>query len=224
MFRKQKRHREIRCKVCQKGWRNLLTRASFRKTPRNGKSYFTRRSLCINNASAKERGIAMNLLLAFRNVMYQQQVDLVVGDFGGLHGAASRAAILDSSAVLKNRSSIRSYHCHLAPHRCGGQEACQASGLMFVGSSNRRVPKMNGKSVCMEPSLSLTAFWVSRKQIKVATTKFGSTTSTPTRGRSIAYPGKTNIVDQYQGRGTSRTTTARKGGRIVSREWYMSSV
>ena len=46
-----------------------------------------------------------------------------------LHGAASRAAFLDSSAVLKKRSSMRTYHCHPAPHHCGGQEVCQANGL-----------------------------------------------------------------------------------------------
>ena len=42
-----------------------------------------------------------------------------------------------------------------------------------VGSfQHRRVPKMNGKSVSMVPSLSLMACWVSRKQIKVAIMKF----------------------------------------------------
>ena len=50
---------------------------------------------------------------------------------------------------------------------------------------------MNGKSVCMEPLLSRTACWVSNKQIKVAITKFGSTSSTSMRDWSIAYPGKT---------------------------------
>ena len=80
----------------------------------------------------------------------------------------------------------------------------------------RRVPKMNGDSVCVEPSLSLRACWVSRKQIKVTFTKFGSTSSTSMRDWSIVFPGKTNIVDQFRGRGTRRTTTAWKEGRTVN--------
>ena len=40
-------------------------------------------SLHINNTNARKRGIAKNLLLAVRTVMYQQQVDLVAGDFNG---------------------------------------------------------------------------------------------------------------------------------------------
>ena len=51
---------------------------------------------------------------------------------------------------------------------------------------------------------------------QVAITKFGSTSSTSMRDWSSAYPRKTNIVDQSRGRGTRRTTTARKEGRIVS--------
>ena len=49
------------------------------------------------------------------------------------HGAANRAAILDPSALLKERSSIRTYLCHVAPRRCGDQEACQVNGRMCAG-------------------------------------------------------------------------------------------
>ena len=67
----------------QSGWvLQAVSRASFRRLPRNGKSYFTMMSLHIN-ASAKKRGIAKNLLLTVRTVMHQQQVDLVAGDFNG---------------------------------------------------------------------------------------------------------------------------------------------
>ena len=55
-----------------------------------------------------------------------------------LHGAASRAAVLDSSAVLKKRSSIRTCHCHPASHLCGGQEVYQVNGLMYVDYLDRR--------------------------------------------------------------------------------------
>ena len=50
------------------------------------------------------------------------------------NGAASGAANLDSSAVLKKRSSNRTYRCHPDPHRCGDQEACQVNGRLCVGS------------------------------------------------------------------------------------------
>ena len=61
----------------------VISRAPFRRTPRNGKSYFTMMSLHINSTYAKKRGIAKNLLLAIRTVLHQQQVDLVAGDFNG---------------------------------------------------------------------------------------------------------------------------------------------
>ena len=51
--------------------------ATFRRIPRNGKSYFTMMSLHINNQYAKKRGIAENLLLAVRTVMHQERVDMV---------------------------------------------------------------------------------------------------------------------------------------------------
>ena len=57
------------------------------------------------------------------------------------HGAANRAAILDPPASPKKRSSIRTYLCHPAPHRCGDQEARQVNGRMYVGSYTRWVPK-----------------------------------------------------------------------------------
>ena len=46
--------------------------------------------------------------------------------------------------------------------------------------------------------------------------KFASTSSTSARDWSIAYPVKTSIVDQSRGRGTHRTTTAKREGRIFS--------
>ena len=67
----------------QSGWvlQAVISRAW--RIPRNGKSYFTMMSLHINNAYAKKRGIAKNLLVTVRTVMHQQQVDLVAGDFTG---------------------------------------------------------------------------------------------------------------------------------------------
>ena len=40
-------------------------------------------SLHCQNAGAKKRNIAMNMLLAVCTVMLQQEVDMVAGDFNG---------------------------------------------------------------------------------------------------------------------------------------------
>ena len=65
------------------GERSAISRASFRRLPRNGKSFFTTVSLHINNQFAKKRGIGKKLLLTIRAVMLEEHVDLVVGDFNG---------------------------------------------------------------------------------------------------------------------------------------------
>ena len=67
------------------GWslQAVISRASFRRPPRNGKSFFTMMSLHINNQFAKKRGIGKKLLLAIRTVMMEEHVDMVAGDFNG---------------------------------------------------------------------------------------------------------------------------------------------
>ena len=75
------------CVVCLCGVCALLqaviSRASFRRLPRNGKSIFTMMSLHINNHFAWKRGIGKKLLLTVRTVMLQEHVDMVPGDFNG---------------------------------------------------------------------------------------------------------------------------------------------
>ena len=61
----------------------VISRASFRRIPRNGKSYSTMMSLHFNNQVAKKRGIGKNLLLTVRTVMFQEQVDMVARDCNG---------------------------------------------------------------------------------------------------------------------------------------------
>ena len=60
-----------------------ISRASFRRVPRNDKSYITMMSLHINNHYAKKCGIGKNLLLTVRAVKLQEQVDMVAGDING---------------------------------------------------------------------------------------------------------------------------------------------
>ena len=84
------------------------------------------------------------------------------------------------------------------------------TGWMWVGSQNRRVPRKSGKSACMEPSQSLSTCWASVTQIKVAITKFGSTSSTSMLGWLIENHGTKNFVDKIRERGSHLTTTAIK--------------
>ena len=67
----------------QSGWvpQAVISRASFRRIPRNGKSYFTMMSLHINNQRAQKRGIGKNLSITVRSAVFQEQVDMVAGDF-----------------------------------------------------------------------------------------------------------------------------------------------
>ena len=64
------------------------------------------------------------------------------------------------------------------------------------GSENEWQVRMHGAFIIPYGMLGL------KKQIKVAITKFGSTSSTSMRDWTIAFPGKTNIVGQSRGRGT----------------------
>ena len=148
-------------KEVQSGWvlEAVISRALFRRLPRNGKSFFTVMSLHINNHYAKKRGIGKKLLLAVRTVMLQQHVDMVAGDFNGAAWRRPSGSDPRPSALLKNYLSTRAYPCHPAPHCYGGQEACQVNGLTCAGSWNHRVLKQNGKFVCKEPSPSRTARW-----------------------------------------------------------------
>ena len=88
-----------------------------------------------------------------------------------LPGADHAAATDVSPALLKELSLIRTYRCHLAPHRCEDQVECRVIGPTCVASSSRPTPKMSGKYVYMARSPSLTARWVLRKRIKAATTR-----------------------------------------------------
>ena len=69
----------------ESGWvlQGVISRASFRRLPRSGKSFFTAMSIHINNQFAKKRGIGKKLLLTIRAVMLKEHVDLVAGDFNG---------------------------------------------------------------------------------------------------------------------------------------------
>ena len=77
----------------QSGWvlQAIIPIASFRRIPRNGKSYFFMMSLHINNHFAEKRGIGKNLLLTVRTVCTSNRSTWVISKEP--HGAASRAAM-----------------------------------------------------------------------------------------------------------------------------------
>ena len=62
---------------------DVVSRSRFRRTSRRGKSYFTRMPLHRQNAATKKLNTAINILLAVRTVMKQEEVDMVAGDFQG---------------------------------------------------------------------------------------------------------------------------------------------
>ena len=87
----------------QSGWvlQAVISRAPFRRIPRNGNSDFTMMSLHINNKYAKKRGIVQNLLLAMRTVMHQEQDDMVAGDFNGAAWRRRSGAVSSGHLVPK---------------------------------------------------------------------------------------------------------------------------
>ena len=154
----------------------------------------------------QKRGISKNLPHAVRTVMHQRQVDLVAGDF---HGAAWR---LQSGSDSRFISSVEETFVNTnLPLPPGSTPLWEPGGIPGEWSDVCGFFKPPGsEAAIMEPSPSPTTRWVSRKKIKVAIIKFGSTSSTSMLDSSIAYPVMTNNVGQSQGRGTHRMTTARK--------------
>ena len=94
----------------------------------------------VTHQCAKKRGIGIKLLLTVRTVMLKSMWIWLLGTSTVPLGAAAHGAAVDDSPVLlKKPSPIRTYRCHLAPHRCGDQVQCSVNGLMYVISSSHRI-------------------------------------------------------------------------------------
>ena len=67
------------------GWvlQGVLSRASFRRTPPNGRKNFTVLTLHISNLYARKRSIAKKIIFTIRAIMVCHQVDRVADDFKG---------------------------------------------------------------------------------------------------------------------------------------------
>ena len=144
------------------------TQSELGREEASGRHYFTMVSLHIKNTHAKKRRIAKHLLLAVRTVMHQQQVDLVAGDFNG--AAWRRQSGSDSRSISSIEEAFVNTSLPLppGPTPLWGPGGVPGEWSDVCGFLKPPGPKMSGKSVCMEPPLSLTACWISRKQIKVA--------------------------------------------------------
>ena len=108
--------------------------------------------------------------------MLQEHVDIVCRNLMVLHDSANLAVILDPLALLKKESQIRAYQCHAAPHRCGDREVHRWMGWRMRFPETTEIWTQMASPHAPLPSPA--ARWVSRKRVKVATTKFGSTSLT----------------------------------------------
>ena len=117
----------------------VISRASFRRLPHNGKSFFTMMSLHINNQLAKKRGIGKKLLLTIRAAMPVEHVDWVAGDFNGCCLAPPMWQRSKNPPVSSKKPlPIQTCRCHLAPQHCGAQVQCQVNRLTRADFSSHR--------------------------------------------------------------------------------------
>ena len=142
----------------------VISRASLRRQPRNGKSYFTVMSVHVNNQYAKKRGIGKNA-----------PPHCSRRDATRPLGAAKVVTAVNPSVLSRMFLPTQICHCHLAPHRCGAQVQYQVNGLTYVLLSSPRTLVKDGKYVSMVHSLFLTTLCASVEKIKAATKRCGCT-------------------------------------------------
>ena len=199
----------------------VISRASFRRQPRGGKSFFTVMSLHINNNYAKKRGIGKKMLLAIRAAMLVKHIDLVAGDFNGpawrRQTTGGNLSIIEE-AFCRFRLTDASW-----PHTlCGAQGQCQVLGQTFAGFSSLQTPMNTGKYVSMEPFPFSTKLWAFVPRIKVATMKCGYTwTSLTITAAMNRVKGTSN--DFSSKKGLLLSNTARKGARQRTKAFSSSA-
>ena len=160
----------------ESGWalQGVKSRASFRRLPRNGKSFFTTMSSHINNQFAKKRGIGKKLLLTIRAVMLEEHVDLVALDVNG--AAWRRPCGNDRKPTSVIEEAFVDTDLPLPPGaHCGVPVQCQVDGLMCAVFSSHRTPMKGGKYDCTLRLLSPTVSWVFVEKMNAATMKCGCT-------------------------------------------------
>ena len=157
------------------GCYKVVSRASFRRQPRNGPKFFTVMSLHINNNYAKKRGIGKKLLLTIRALCRKSTCTWSLVTSTELPGSYQMVTTPNPPVLSRKPSPTQIYQCRLAPHRCGAQVHYHVNGLTFVILISLRTRLKNGRSVCMELSLFTTRSSASVHKIKVAIMRCGCT-------------------------------------------------
>ena len=121
----------------------VISRASFWRILRNGKSYFTMMSLHINSQYAEIRGISKNLSLSVRTQNESRTGDKVAGDF---HGAAWRRR---SGNDQRRDSTVQEAFANCPiPHDptalLGSEAGLSKNGPMCTVPASHLVPILSG--------------------------------------------------------------------------------
>ena len=171
---------------------NVVSRASFRRQPRNGPTFFTVMSLHINNNYAKQRGIGKKLLLTIRAIMQEEHVHLVAGDFNGAAWRLSDGNNPQPTSTLEEAFADTDLPMSLGATPLWGPGAlpCEWTDV-WVFLSLRTLLK-NGRSVCMELSLFTTRSSASVHKIKVAIMRCGCTWTMLTTSMLSCHEGNTS--------------------------------
>ena len=151
--------------------------SDFQRIPRNDTSCFTKMFLHCQNAVAKKRSVALNILLAVRSAMLHEDVDKVAGDFNGTSWRKIRTrSTIDSTT--KKRSKTQKSLCHLAPHQSDAPEKFQACGLTYVAVSGHPSLHQNVSYGNTGHVRSIAESWASLRKTRPATTRRGFTSAT----------------------------------------------
>ena len=130
------------------------------------KQTFTVMSLHINNNFAKKRDIGKKLLLTIRAIMQDEHVDLDACDF---NGAAWRQSSGNSSQPT---STLRGGICRHGLSNAA-LELFLVNGPTYVASSFFHTHMNYGRYAYMEHSQCLEKSWVSVKETRAATMRYG---------------------------------------------------
>ena len=195
-------HQQV-VKEGQSGWvfQAVISRASFRRIPRNGKSYFTMMTLHCNNQYAKKRAIAKNLLLAVRTVMHQEQIDT----YRRRSVNEQRLDSTSEEALANTNLPIPHGPAPLwGPGGVPGEWSDVCGFIKPPGSETEWHIRMHG-AFERNPSRN---YWHQTYRPEFATTKYGFISYMSTHGWLIAHPQMGNIGGHSSGKGTVHTTTS----------------
>ena len=110
----------------------VVSKAAFRRQPRNGQQTFTVMSLHINDNYVKKRGFGKKLLFTIRAIMQDEHVKLVACDFNG--AAWRQTSRNNPHPTITHEEAFADTDFPMPP----GPTPLHAT---FIHLSNSRVPK-----------------------------------------------------------------------------------